>query len=290
MPRLEQTVVILLSLVVTTSAWAQAPSAGASSTSSPIAAPQGQEGSAGSDDDALLARTAKLYYSTRTTGLTGFDCAVHPDWRPLFESSVKHSTVSENDPNVLMLKTVAITLHARLNGKSIVDWKPPSDSAAPAGGTFILEQMHKAVDQTLKGFIQFWRPFVDGSAVPPNSKGLEITHAATGTTLHSTQLDANFTEVFSDTLVLQQFSVVTAGNSFNFQPSYESTDRGLLISRFVVDIRPENAPADKSQKMNVEIYYLNIDGYPIPSKLNVEVVGKAVFNFALDDCRVNPAS
>ena len=259
MRRPERTAVILLSFVVAASAWAQRPGSGAASTSSQDAVSQGHAGSAGSDDDASLARTAKLYYSTRTAGLTGFDCAVHPDWRTLFESSVKHSTVSENDPNVLMLKSVAITLRARLNGKSMVDWKPSSDSPAPAGADFLLEQMHKAVDKTLEGFMQFWTPFVDGSVVQPNSKGLEITHASTGTTLHSRQPGVDVTEA----------------------------DKGLLVSRFIVEIRPENAPA---QKMNVEIYYLNIDGYPIPSTLNIEVVGTGIFNFALDGCRVNPAS
>lgn len=287
MRRPERTAAILLLLIVSTAAWAQTPSSAPASPGSRDAAPQSQAAPAGTGDDALLARATKLYYSTKTAGLTGFDCAVHPDWRTLFESSVKNSTVSENDPNVVMLKTVAITLHARLNGKSIVDWKPPSDSTAPADAASLLEQMHKAVDQSLQGFLQFWTPFVDGSIVPPNSKGLEITHSSAGTTLHWKQPDVDSTEVLSDTLILQQFSVTTGGNNFTFQPSYDATDKGLLVSRLIVDIRPENASA---QKMNVEIYYLNTDGYPIPSKLNVEVVNTGIFNFALDGCHANPAS
>ena len=53
-----------------------------------------------SSDNAWLAKTAKLYYSSAKAGLTGFDCAIHPDWRALFASASKGEAVPEDDPRI----------------------------------------------------------------------------------------------------------------------------------------------------------------------------------------------
>jgi hypothetical protein len=251
----------------------------------------GQEGAQRRDDNgAMLARMAKLYYSTKTAGLNGFDCTVHPDWRTLIQSSVRN-TVSDSDPSILLLRKIKITLHARLNGRSRLEWTQPSDAAKPADAKAPseLDQMHKATDQTIQGFMQFWTPFVDGSIVPANSSGIGITHTATGISMRIKRPGADVTEVFSNDLVLQRFSVITDDAAVDLTPSYDSTDKGLLVSRFVARIRKNGTSAEKAQEMHVEIYYQQVSGFPLPSRLNVEVIGTGVFNFGIDACRVNPA-
>lgn len=282
---------VVLSLIVYASARAQEPSGASVSTSHPAAA-QSETSPRGNDDDALLARAAKLYYSTRTAGLTGFDCTIHPDWLPLIQSAENDSTVSENSENVLLLKSVAVSLHARMNGASALDWVQPSNASRPLdqASAEMLDQMHKAVEETLMGFMQFWIPFVDGSVVPPNARGIQITHSASGITLHMKQTDAEVTEVFSNDLILKKFKIVTDGKAIDLTPSYDSSDEGLLVSRFLARIGPENATAAQAQEMHVEIYYQTIGDYLIPSRLNIEVVGTGVFNFKLDSCRVNPTT
>jgi hypothetical protein len=245
----------------------------------------------GDDDDAILARAGRLYYSTRAAGLNGFDCAIHPDWRTLIQSSVKNAMLYDIDPGVLNLQKVAITLDARLNGGSKVDWTQRPDTGKPADAKTArqLDQMHKAIDETLVGFMQFWTPFVDGSIVPAHSSGIDITPTATGITIHIKRPGASVTELFSNDLVLQRFSVITDAAAVDLSPSYDSTDKGLLVSRFVARIRKNGAPAEKAEEMHVEIYYQQVSGFPLPSRLNVEVIGTGVFNFGIDACRVNPA-
>jgi hypothetical protein len=246
----------------------------------------------GNDDDVLLARAAKLYYSTKSAGLAGFDCTVHPDWLPLIQSAEKDTTVAESSENVVLLKNVEISFHARLNGTSTLDWVQPSNPSKPLDQTSaeMLAQMHKATEQTLMGFMRFWTPFVDGSVVPPSARGIEITHSSSGVTLHSKQPQAEVTELFSNELILRELKVVTGGKIIDLAPSYDSTDDGLLVSRFVAHIGPENHSATDVQEMHVEIYYQTMGGFPIPLSLNMEVVGTGVFNFKMDGCRVNPAA
>jgi len=282
---------VVLSLVVYASARAQQPD-GASVSTSHRAAAQSETSRRGNDDDALLARAAKLYYSTKTAGLTGFDCTIHPDWLSLIQSAENDSSVSDHSENVMLLKGVAVTLHARMNGASALDWVQPLNASKPLdqASAEMLDRMHKAAEQTLMGFMQFWTPFVDGSVVPPNAGGMEITHSSSGITLHVKQPDTEVTEVFSNELILQKFKVVTDGKTIDLAPSYDSTDAGLLVSRFAARIGPENATAAQAQEMHVEIYYQTIGDFPIPSRLNMEVVGTGIFNFKLDDCRVNPTT
>ena len=254
---------------------------------------EGQESAQRIDnDDAMWARTSKLYYSTKTTGLEGFDCAVHPDWRTLIQSSAKNASVSESDPNVVMLKKVAITLHARLNGRSRLEWTQPSDAAKTAekATTSVLDQMRKGTEQAMQGFIQFWTAFVDGSIVPTNSNGVDITRGAGDITIRIKQRDANVTEVYSNNMILQRVSIITDTSTVDLSPSYDSTDKGLLVSRFVARIRKNGATPEQAQEMHVEIYYQEVSGFPLPSRLNVEVIGTGVFNFVMDGCRVNPGN
>jgi len=282
---------VVLSLVVYASARAQQPD-GASVSTSHRAAAQSETSRRGNEDDALLARAAKLYYSTKTAGLTGFDCTIHPDWLSLIQSAENDSSVSDHSENVMLLKGVAVTLHARMNGASALDWVQPLNASKPLdqASAEMLDRMHKAAEQTLMGFMQFWTPFVDGSVVPPNAGGMEITHSSSGITLHVKQPDTEVTEVFSNELILQKFKVVTDGKTIDLAPSYDSTDAGLLVSRFAARIGPENATAAQAQEMHVEIYYQTIGDFPIPSRLNMEVVGTGIFNFKLDGCRVNPTT
>jgi hypothetical protein len=281
-----RTSLLLLSIGLCAQVWAQKLASAPSSTA-------GQENARrDGDDDEMLARAAKLYYSTKSAGLNGFDCAVHPDWRTLIQSSVKTATVSDSDPNVLMLKKVAMTLHARLNGQSKLDWTLPPDAARPADRATagLLEQMHNGTEQTIEGFMQFWTPFVDGSMVPARAHGIEVVPADGRITIRIKQRDANVTEFFSKDMILQRVSLITGASAVDLSPSYDSTDRGLLVSRFVARIRKNGASSEKAQEMHVEIYYQQVGGFPLPSRLNVEVVGTGVFNFEMDGCRVNPAN
>jgi hypothetical protein len=253
---------------------------------------QSQPRSHKSDDDATLARAAKLYYSTKSTGLTGFDCTVHPDWMTLIQSSRAQGTVTESSEDVALLKSVAISLRARMNGSSALEWVQPSNASKPLdqASAEMLDEMHKGIEETLLGFMQFWTPFVDGSVVPPNSTGIEIRRSSSGLILLIKQSDAVVMEVFSNELVLKEFKVVTGGKMIDLKPSYDSTDDGLLVSRFVAQIGPASTSAAEVKEMDVEIYYRTVGDFPIPSRLNVNVVGTGTFNFKLDNCRVNQSS
>ena len=252
-------------------------------------APPTKATTAPNPDDQWLAGVAKHYYSAAKDGLDAFDCAVHPDWDTLFVSAQESSTAA-NDPRVALLNTVKIALHGRMKGGSTLDWIPVSNPDKPldADSVHMLEHMREATEETLEGFMQFWTPFVDGSIVPGSSVGLEITHSATGHTVHGVQKGAEVTEVFDNGEILQQYHVKMSGTLISFVPAYQPTGKGLLVNHFLVHIQPAGAPAEQTQEMRLAIEYQTVGGFPIPARLSMEVVNTGTFNFRLDSCVANP--
>ena len=240
-------------------------------------------------DDELLARAGKLYYSATRAGLDSFVCEVHPDWHAMFVSANKSQTIGEDDPSIVLLKTVKVILHGRLKGGSTVDWTPAAKPAAPiaADSARMLENMRGGTNQTLQGFMQFWAPFVDGSTIPGNAQGLQITRTEDGHRIHADLSGTSLTESLDGSLILRRFDVVAGGMTAHFAPSFKPTDKGLLVDAFHAQIEPPGVQPGQAQVMNVEIEYQTVSSFPIPARINMEVVNVGNFNFVLDGCSVN---
>jgi hypothetical protein len=275
-------VAVLIVVCAMATAYAQNPGAGAAAGQTPAQTAAGEY-------DAMLARAAKLYYSSTKEGLSGFTCAVHPDWHALFESAQPGAAISSADERIALLNSVKITLHARMKGGSTMDWEPAADpsNTLDHDSTTLLTNMHQATEQTFQGFLQFWTPFVDGSAIPESSAGLDIAPAGNGFSLHSKQDGTEVTEILGSSLLLEHFDVDLNGSSVKFVPSYQSTAKGLLVTGFQAQIRQQGASPEQTQEMRVGIEYKTVEGLPIPAQLNMQVIGTGVFNFALDACAVS---
>jgi hypothetical protein len=282
-----------LSLAAQTSSPAQAPSSTAPSpapspSDHPLAEPPASKSN---PDNGWLARTSKLYYSSSKAGLTGFDCEAHPDWQALIASATRGDPLPADDPRMILLKSVKVAIHAHMRGGSTIDWTDANENnPLDQHSIDTLDGLHRTVEQMLEGFLQFWTPFIEDSVVPDSADGLDITHTPTVHTIHAHQGDTELTEVFSTDLILEQFNVNMSGTSIKFAPTYKPTPKGLLVSGFRAHVLPAGTPADQAQDMNVDIDYQTINGFPIPDKLSMDVIGTGKFNFTLDGCATTKAN
>ncbi len=239
------------------------------------------------ENDALLARTAKLYYSTARDGVRGFACSIHPDWYAVFVAANPNSTIARDDHRVVLLNGVRIILHARMDGSATLDWQPAADpDGAPSqDDTALLDKMHQATEQTIGGFVQFWSQFVSGAVIPPNSDGIEVTPAGDGYRLHSKASGTEVTERFSSSLLLETYDIEMQDASVRLSPSYEATPGGWLVENFDATLR-QGAPGGPSQQMHVRVQYQPVEAIPLPSRVEMVVAGAGTFNFDLDGCMV----
>lgn len=241
--------------------------------------------SSSSANNDWLTQTAKLYYSSATTGLKGFDCTLGPDWQELFATKDGGQVSAADVPTVTLLNSVKTAVHVRMDGGAIVDWNPPDQPLTSAQSTE-LDQMHGALNQMVQGFVQFWTPFIEAQVVPASADGLEITTAADGgKTIHVSAGQVEVTEVFDSGHILQQYDVVLSGMKVSLTPTYSTSDHGLLITHFHALVQPQG-DAQKVQEMNVDISYQWIDGYPLPGQLHMEVVNVAGLHIAFQGCTV----
>jgi hypothetical protein len=243
-------------------------------------------GQAASLNDSLLARASVLYDSTAKSGMHGFDCEVHPDWNTLLASARKVSSIPQDDPKLMLLSGVRITVHVRMNGGSSMDWRMADGAAKPADAA-MLERTHKGIEQTLLGVIKLWIPLVDGSVAESlGEEDVSITESADGYTLRSKDKGNTLTEAFDKGLLLKHFIARDTGSTVDIEPVFANTPRGLLLSGFNAHVRPDKA--QEAAEMRVGIAYPASAGYQIPSKIDAELVGEAKFSFALDGCSANP--
>jgi hypothetical protein len=250
-------------------------------------APQKQPAVNSNPSQKWLVKVSSLYYSSAKSGLTGFDCSLHPDWRELFMRAGHGAPLAPDDARLLLLNNVKLTLHARMTGGSTLEWDQTQDEQRPfdTDTAGLLDGMHQATEQIIQGFLQFWTPFIDGSAVPDSPEGLEILNSPAGHTIHTLQGDTDLTESFDSNLVLRHFDVVMNSMSIKSVPVYKLTPKGLLVQHIDAQIRSVQDATIPAHEMHAGIIYQTLDGVPIPARIKMEI-DTGVFNFALDGCRV----
>lgn len=239
--------------------------------------------------DAMLARTASLYYSMANENLAGFDCAVHPEWLEVFAIANPHTYIKDNDPRLRLLESVKIGIHVAMKQGSKVEWELPAPPkrALKQEQADLLEAMHRATEQTLMGFLQLWKPFVEGSAIPKTSQSAHIAPKGDGGyEIDSEHSGTSVREQFDSGRMLKEFDIETPASSVDLTPKFTPTARGLLVTGFVAHIRPAGADAGKAQVMRVGLDYADVDGVWIPSRLDMTLVGTGAFDFRLDRCRL----
>jgi predicted phosphohydrolase len=246
------------------------------------------QASIGTLRDTLLAKAAGLYYSTARAGLQGFDCQVHPDWNLIMISSSKGAPAASVDAKLALLGTVKVILHARLNGNSSLDWQVQGQPEKPIdkAATAMLDQAHRGIENTLVNVLKLWIPIVDGSiAESLGEEDMELAQTENGYVLRSK--DKSLTEEFDRNLLLVRYLAVDSGSTVNIEPTFQHSNKGLLLSSFVAHIHPAGAPAERIQEMNVGLEYQAVSGAEVPARLTVEVPNVVQMDFKLDGCSTN---
>ena len=257
--------------------------------------------SAASDNDALLAHAAELYYSAVRPApahaiLDSFQCAVHPEWPGLLAAVDKSSgsstaqsyTVAPSDPRLELLTPITVSVRTEINGAATLNWNQPSDSGKPLdqASADLLDRVHQTTAQELEGFFRFWITFINGTIIPKTSKGIEVRHSVAGVTLHAEMRDQKLDEIFSPDWTLKEFNVSMGGVSIRFTPTFDSTSEGLLVKTFDAYIQPPATESAQARRMQVALDYQTVNGFQLPSHLDIAVTGAGRVAFIFTGCTV----
>lgn len=272
-----QSVVCVLALAACFQArgWAQTPS---TSTAG------GQQAAATQTaNDAWLTHVRSLYTSTERDGLNGFTCAAQIDWRTMMASANKGTVDAAGERKIAALSGAHAQLEAHLDGSSNVDIDVPTPPADLADS---VQTIVGGTKQSIGGFVQFWSPFANESVIPENSAGVDVsTTAGGGHILHVSDSGTSVTETFDANDVLREYDVQMTGTTALVTPTFTPSAKGLQVTAFLAHYQ---AQGNAGQDIQVKIGYSDVNGFSIPSDVNMSVVGTATINFTLSGCKVNP--
>ena len=258
-----------------------------------------QTAASASLNDALMARATALYSSALKTGLRRFTCQVHPDWQKIIASARNGAPQDADAAKAVLLQAVRITLHARLQGDSTLDWQPP-DSAIPRTQETVdmLDHAHRSIDSTLDGVLKLWTPLVDGSlAESLSDDAMDVQQTGSGYLVRSKPAASkdkpaasqahSVSEDFDQKLLLVHYRLVDAGSTASLAPAFEPGPQGLLVSSFDAFLQPAGAPATDARQMHIAFKYQPVAGVQIPTSIAVTLPSVVEMDFTLDGCAVN---
>jgi hypothetical protein len=210
--------------------------------------------------DALMARAELLYDPAEKSGLHAFRCQVHPDWNLIMTSSRKGAPLAADDPRLPLLNQVRITLHARLNGSSTLDWQPPPGRLG-ASAQATLDTAHRGIEQTLLGVLKLWAPLVNGSI--PESFGEDnsvLAQSENSCTLRSKDKQRSLTELSDRHLLLTQSISTESGPTIRIAPNFDGNGQRLLVSSFIARIHaagrsPRTTAPETGEQTRVALEY-----------------------------------
>jgi hypothetical protein len=234
-------------------------------------------------NDAWLAHVRSLYSSTSRDGLNGFDCTIQPDWRAMIASANSGKVDALGERKIAALNAAQITLHARMDGTSTIDFNAPDPPTDLAG---VMKTFSDATKQSMGGFVQFWSPFANETVIPDTSQGVDF--AATpdgGRILNISEGGTTVTETFDANDVLTEYDVHMSGVTALFTPTFSPSPKGLRVTKFLAHYQAHGGP---DQEMQVWVTYGQVGGYTIPSEVDMTLLGTATFNVALTGCKANP--
>lgn len=234
----------------------------------------------------------KVYYSLPAAGLANFKCTVHPDWHSYMVSALNGKEIANDDSHLVLLNQVKITLHAHMKGGSSLEFNDPPDNRArplDAASERLIGDLHQTVEQTLQGFMQFWKPFVDGTIIPKSTE-VDLDQIDNGYRLRGKSAKIPLTEDFDRGLIMQHLGVTVNGTTISLTPGFQNTDHGLLVNSYHAHIQFLGTAQQETAESKVFVEYQTIDSLPLPSKINMTVTRNAqtlTLNFTLDECIVD---
>jgi hypothetical protein len=281
-PLLAQSVCIAIALIVFSCVAIRAQNRPASPSAPP------QPAAIASLSDALLAKATALYASTAKSGLRSFDCIVHPDWQMIMTSSRKGAPSAGSDSEIALLNSVKITLHARIDGDSTVDWEVPAGKPLDAAANATLDRAHRGIEQTLKGALKLCIPLINGSVAESlGAENADVAQTENGYSLRSRDKQHSLTEEFDRNLLLTRQVITDSGSTVDIAPTFQPTSQGLLLNSFTARVQPAGTAAQNAQEMRISLAYQTVSGAQILARLAVVVPNVVTMDFALDGCTVN---
>jgi hypothetical protein len=229
-------------------------------------------------NDALLSKTRALYDAPFTRNLISFDCAVRFDWKQHFVDALG-AVPRAATPVVERLQQIPHRVFVDRTGAVLSAIpKAPDLSNIPRGS-----ELEKAFDAMVTGGLNGWLPFGKNEILPTKPTNFSFEGLGYGyrVILSGAGVDATL-QLGSDFRL--KSGVSRQPQSFRLATEFVQGPQGYLVQTV------KTAPSDSPEGQNEATFsytYQEMDGFQLPSSVEVTPAVKEAWKFELTDCKVN---
>ena len=253
-------------------------------TSSPALSPAPQNPKASSPesegDSLFLKRARSAYYSLNAEGMTGFSCAVTPNWTSILKA------LGVTDPNIFeqskkRLEQIHFTLtmdgsgHARVKHNDV-----PAENAELAKS---LNLISDSVENTFIGFFDTWSPFVVYPPLPEPGTSFRLERGPTDYSITYQKGKMFVNSNLSKEYAITSQKVTEPDSESTLHPHFQKTGKGFLLDAY--DSQSVARGGKDNTSLSASLEYQDVAGLKLPRtlKLSATVAGnsfRADFEFS----------
>jgi hypothetical protein len=204
---------------------------------------------------ALLRKAEVAYYVLQDQGLKSFQCNVQPNWSEI---------VTDTSQLVLVSQIQFSAVIDEQGNVQVTPFLPNGATIDPGLGSLV-----GGLQQTIGGFFKTWISFVlTPTFVQPDDDHLVFSAQSDGNHFAKTSPDMSVEFVLTNDALITAFKVVETSMTLVTQPSYISTDKGLLLTatNTVID------QGHGKQQVNFQLQYQDVQGFKLPALVAYQVI------------------
>ena len=232
---------------------------------------------------ATFRKARALYYTPIDKGLRGFGCDVGFDWKQFMEKA-NSAPVQDADERLAYLRSVKLTMSDDLNAGGQLQWAAPT--TAPDASEESIAQIRSGMQAMWSGFFQSWNGFLTGDLVSLGDNQTTVERTSSGGFHVFTTKGGKVAEEFFDkNLVLLSLHVSTPTLDSNLTPIFLDSAQGRLVTDLNSVVK--QPPSAAGTTVDMQVGYAAVNGFQLPSTLQIDVGGTTAFDFTLSNCTVN---
>lgn len=217
------------------------------------------------DKAELLKKARAAYYSLKTEGMTGFTCAMVPNWTALLQTQGVTDPATLT-PAVEKLNQLHFSVTVDGNGAAKVTHNEISaENQKVAEG---LKQIYSGMEQMTTGFFQTWSVFVVNPPLPEPDTEIELEKAAAEYRIRynegATKVGVNMGKDYA----VSSVKATTADFDSVIRPHFAKSGKGFLMSSY--EAQYEGTGGKDKTELQVALDYQDVSGMKLPQKLNLK--------------------
>ena len=213
------------------------------------------------DQQTVVDRAWRAYYSLPRRGFSGFKATIEPNWDVILGKTA-------TPQNLKVFRSLRFTLNVDVRGAAKVTYEavnPDKTRTEPYA-----QQIHANVEGLITGFFSTWTTFVVSSPIPIRDGQVRVEDGTNDHRLFFKTRSADAVLTLTRDLLITELKLSGPSGTRTIKPMFQKTTEGLLLSSFTSTFEPTRDSLLNSTTLDVQIEYQDLTGMKLPYKVRIK--------------------